>query len=74
MKDFSLPIFIPDYNLFSCELDISLIFKVLYWVILYYFNVKENKKKYKTLTVPCEKSKMVVFSPLLWYCCVSCSI
>ena len=52
MKDFSLPISIPDFNLFSCKLDISLIFKVLYWVILYYIN---GKYIYKALSVPCEK-------------------
>ena len=30
----SLPFFIPDFNLLSCDLD-CFTFKVLYWVILY---------------------------------------
>ena len=30
----SVPFFIPDFNLLSCEFD-NFIFNVLYWVILY---------------------------------------
>ena len=49
----SVPYFIRDYNLLSCEWD-NLTFKVLYWVILYwkYINAKQN---YNIVTVYCEK-------------------
>ena len=35
----STPFFIPNFNLLSCELD-NFTFKVLYWVILYWYYIK----------------------------------
>ena len=53
----SVPFFIPDFNLLSCEWG-NFTFKVLYWVILYWYYV-ETKQNYNNFTVPCKKSKMV---------------
>ena len=59
----SIPFFILDFNLLSCQLD-SFMFKVLYWVILYchYIKVKEI---HNTFTVSCEISKLVSFASLI---------
>ena len=35
----SVPFFIPDFTLLSCELD-NYTFKVLYWVILHWYYIK----------------------------------
>ena len=35
----SLPFFMPNFNLLSCDLDNST-FKVLYWVVLYWYYIK----------------------------------
>ena len=51
---------IPDFNLLSCELD-NFTFKVLYWVALYWYYVKANQI-YNTVTIPCEKFKIVWFA------------
>ena len=53
----SAPFIVPDFNLLSCKLD-KCTFKLLYWVILYWYYIKA-KQIYNTLTVPCEKSRMV---------------
>ena len=71
-KVISVPFFIPDFNLLSCELD-SFMFNC--YIESFYIDVtlKQNKiveyaltKSYddihKTLTVSCEKSKMVYFA------------
>ena len=50
-----VPFFIPDFNLLICE-SYNFIFKVLYWVILYW------SQKKNTFTVPCEESKTVSFA------------
>ena len=60
LKVTSVPFLITDIDLLSCELD-GFTFKVLYWVILNWYYVK-TKQNYNTLTVPCEKSKMVSFA------------
>ena len=39
LKVTSVPFFIPDFKLFSSELD-NFMFKVLYWVILYWYHIK----------------------------------
>ena len=49
-----------DFNLSSCELD-NFTFKVLYWVILYWYYIKVEKL-HNTFTVPCEKYKIVSFA------------
>ena len=59
-KVIPVPFFIPDFNLLSCELD-NFTFKVLYWVNLYWYYIKA-KWNYNTFTVPCEKSKIVLFA------------
>ena len=63
-KVISVPFFTPDFNLLNCELD-NFMFKMLYWVILYWYHIKgkENVEHiHNTLTVPCVKSKIVSFS------------
>ena len=50
----SVPFFVSD---FKCELD-NFTFKVLYWVVLYWCYIKTDYN-YNTLTVPCEKYKIV---------------
>ena len=57
MKGTAIEFFIPDFNLLSCELD-HFMFKVLYWVILYWYFIK-TKQNYNTLIVLREKSKIV---------------
>ena len=57
-------IFIEDFNLLSCELDIYT-FKVLYWVILYQYYIGTKlhcRDLHNVFTVPCQKSKIVSFS------------
>ena len=56
-KAISVPLFI---YLLSFKLD-NFMFKVLYWVILFWYKISLNKI-YNTFTVPCEKSKMVSFA------------
>ena len=51
----SVLFFIPEINLFSCKLE-KIMFKVLYWVILYWYYIKVK------LYIPCEKSEMVSFA------------
>ena len=49
-----VPFFIPNFT-----------FKVLYWVILYWHYIEQNKiveHIHNTFTAPCEKSKMVSFA------------
>ena len=59
-KIISIPFFIPDFKLFSCELDnFSLI--VLYCVISCWYCIK-IKQNCNTLRVPCESCKMVSFT------------
>ena len=41
-KVISVPFFMPDFNWLSSELD-NFTFKVLYWVILYWYYIKQNK-------------------------------
>ena len=66
-KVISVPFFIPNFNLLSWEID-NYTFKVLYWVILYWYYTKVKKKKKKkekmqnTFRVPCEKSKIIYFA------------
>ena len=62
MKDsrYSVPFFIPDFNLLSCELD-NFTFNMLYLAILHECYIKE-KQNHNTLTVPFEKSKTFSFS------------
>ena len=57
MKGTATEFFISDFNLLSCELD-NFMFKVLYWVILYWYFIK-TKQNYNTLIVLREKSKIV---------------
>ena len=57
-QSYSVQFFDPDFNLLSCELHN---FKVLRWIILHWYFIKV-KIFYNTLTVPCDKSKMVSFS------------
>ena len=57
MKGTAIEFFISDFNLLSCELD-NFMFKVLYWVILYWYFIK-TKQNYNTLIVLREKSKIV---------------
>ena len=60
----SVPFFIPNFNLLSYKLD-NFTFKVLYWVIYIDIILEENKIMediHNTLTVPCEKSRMVSFA------------
>ena len=56
----SVLFFVPDFNLLSCNLE-NFTFKVLYWVVLHWYYI-ERKYNYNTLTVSCEKSKMVSFT------------
>ena len=60
----SVPSFIPNFNLLSCELD-NFMLRVLHSVILYWYYIK-TKWYYNTFPVPCEKSKMVTLaSPVI---------
>ena len=54
------PLFIPNYNWLSCELD-NFTFTLLYWAILYwyYINCKIN---YNVLTVSFKNFKIVYFN------------
>ena len=60
MKVSKLPLFIPDVNLLSWELNIFT-FNVFYWVILYWYYIK-TIQDLKTLKVPCKISKTVSFA------------
>ena len=65
----SVPFFIKNYNLLSCELD-DFTFKVLYWVILYH--IKNLKLLFaslimKHIVVSTSRSKFLV----KLICCVS---
>ena len=60
--------FITDFNVLSCELD-NFTFKLLYWVIFYWYYIKALlliffilKKTCNTLIIPCQKSKIVSFT------------
>ena len=37
----SIPFYVPDFKLLSCELD-NVTFKVLYWAILYWYYIKRK--------------------------------
>ena len=54
-----VPILIPDFNLLGCELE-SFIMKVLYWVILCWYYIKQNE--IYNITVSCKKSTVVSFA------------
>ena len=59
--------FTPDFNLLSCELDN---FTLKFYIESFYIDIilKQNKIVeviHNTLTVPCEKSKMVSFDSLI---------
>ena len=53
----SVLVFLPDFNFWSCEFD-NFTLKVLHWVILYWYYLKATEN-YNTLTVYCEKAKVV---------------
>ena len=61
-KASSVPIFIPDFNLLSCELD-NLHLKC--YTESFYINIILKQNKIITLTVPFEKSTTVSFSSLI---------
>ena len=65
MKFILVPFLIPDFSLLRSKLE-HFAFKVLYWVILYWYIdiILEQimKKNDNNLTVPYEKSKMVSFA------------
>ena len=44
----SVPFFIPDFTLLSCELD-KFTFKVLYWVGLYWYIKQKSQYSYSSL-------------------------
>ena len=50
--------FIPDSNLLSFELD-NFTFRLLYWVISYWYCIRAKKKIHSIFTAPWEKSKMI---------------
>ena len=62
LKTSSISLFVADFSLSACEFD-GFTFKILYWVILYWYYIRQNQiilqYIYNTLTVPCKKSETV---------------
>ena len=64
----SVPVFIPDFNVLSCEL-FNFTFKILSWIFLYYYYVK-TKQNYNTITALCKKSTTVSIIEYVAVCSV----